>query len=386
MLQLLIIQGTFVYVLGGSSEYMYKVDVASGQVVDSLFVGANGDVPNFIYMPSRTVNSGDVGYLINSGGFYGVPSIVELDLYGMGILSEYVLNDSLNPMQGEVVADTFYFTNYGKSGNGSAVYLFNNGSIADSIEVGIKPIGIDYCFGSLFVASKSGYLYRINPADRSKDSLLLDPTISNVGCDDQYIYVLATGVYGNDDARIYRVNPTTFTSDGSTDQFQNSYTLAVGDSKVYAATFGGLLYIIDKATAQMDSLDLGYYGVGGLDFYDGNLYISAGAWSGSENRVLVYNESSGSITGDYVVSSSDVGLGFLIAFDMTVGISEDSHRAPFTYRNGILYMDEPARVSIFDVKGRRLFSGVAERVDLRRFDSPIIFVRTIYGTYKVVKY
>ncbi len=375
---------SYVYALGGVSEQLYLFDESTGQVVDSVFIGNLGDVPNFVYLPDRSLTgSGEVGIVINSGGFYGYPSLVYFEPVSNTIISEYSLPDSLNPMEGAMVGDTFYFTNYGKDGQGAAVYLFNGGTIVDSIEVGIKPIGIRYCFDYLFVATKSGYLYRINPADRSKDSLYLDPTISNVGCDTQYVYVLATGNYGNDDALIYRVDGPAFDFAGQSDTIRNSYVLAVGEQNIYAATFDGTLYMINRAEGSADSLVLGYSGILGLDFYDGNLYISAGAWMSDTNRILVYNESSASLD-SYIVSTSDVGLGFLYAFSLQTSEVEKDFDPPFVYRSGVIYLKDEGRVSIYDARGRRLYSGITSSIDLRRFASGLLLIRIDGRTYRIV--
>ena len=375
----------YVYVLGGVNEQLYMLDESSGQVVDSLFIGSTGDVPNYVYLPGRTLDStGAVGIVVNSGGFYGVPSLVYFEPVSNTIISEYPLPDSLNPMEGVVVGDTFYFSNFGKDGSGAAVYLFNNGSILDSIGVALQPIGVKYCFDRILVATRAGYLYGINPADRSKDSLFLGPTISQIGCDSQYIYVLATGNYGSDDALVFRVDGASFTFAGNSDTIRNSYVLTVGDQYVYAATFDGTLYTIERATGSLDSLTTGYSGILGLDFYDGNLYISAGAWTGDTNRVIVYNEATSSFTSSYVISSSDVGIGFLYAFDVQTTSFAEDYRKPFVYRNGVIYLGSPARVSLYDVRGRMLYRGITTRLDVSGYGPGVFIVKVNSRAYRIL--
>lgn len=374
----------YVYVLGGASEQLYLLDETTGQVVDSLYVGSTGDVPNFVYLPGRNLTAGgQVGIVINSGGFYGYPSLVYFEPVVDSILSEYPLPDSLNPMEGVVIGDTLYFTNYGKDGQGAAVYLFYGGTLVDSIEVGLKPIGMKYCFDRILVASLGGYLYSINPADRSKDSLYLGATTSQVGCDSQYVYVLATGTYGNDDAVVYRVDGAAFTYEGESQNFGNSYVMAVGNENIYAASYGGTLYLISRADGSVDSLSLGYSGIMGMDFYDGKLYISAGAWTGGANYVLTYDEQTSTI-GSYSLSSDDVGIGFLYAFSVQTDRREGNPTTPFVYRNGTLYFDDVRDVSIYDASGKRIYEGFVSSVNLRRFPSKVLLVRIDGRTYRFV--
>ncbi len=374
----------YVYVLGGSSEQLYLLDETSGQVVDSLFIGSTGDVPNYVYLPGRALDStGEVGIVVNSGGFYGTPSLVYFEPVSNVLISEYPLPDSLNPMEGVVVGDTFYFSNFGKDGYGAAVYLFNNGSIMDSIGVAYQPVGVKYCFERILVATRVGYLYSINPSDRSKDSLYLGPTIAQIGCDSQYIYVLATGNYGSDDALIYRVDGFNLTPAGNSDTIRNSYVLAVGDQYVYAATFDGTLYTIERTTGNLDSLTIGYAGVLGLDFYDGNLYISAGAWTGDTNRVIVYNEAASTFS-SYVISSSDVGIGYLYAFDVQTTSFAEDYGKPFSYRNGVLYFDSPHRISLYDVRGKMLYRGTTSRLDISGYGPGVFIVKVNSKAYRIL--
>ncbi len=271
-----------------------------------------GDIPNWLVFAKDTI------YLVNSGGFSGVPSI---SMYSSDFVSlgEFPLDDRYNPLEAIYLNGKLYMTDFGKLFS-RKLLVFKDSSVVDSVILSPRPISLEYFQGYIFVSTNGmdenynyiypSKLYKLDTLLNVLDSVSLREGASSNGIKfaSGKLFFLSSGVPSTKPACIYAMDPQTLDILDSLVLPKNAYAFNTNGNLILAGDFFGMLYITDVSFSFLDSLLVGST-INFIETDGERFYISINGYSGiHSNYILIYD---GEIVESLKVSEGDLGIGFL---------------------------------------------------------------------------
>ncbi len=266
-----------VYIVNGGAETIDIYDVEKDTLYSDVI--ETGDIPNSMRL------FGDYFYLVNSGS----ATIQKIDYRENQVVATFNLPEGSNPWDIAWDGSNFYVTSY----MFDRVYKLNEGgTIVDSADAGISPMGVVFLNGYLYVVASffnrtnystdTGYVYKFSPDLEKLDSLRLleNPTV--IASDGEYLYIgggsWAAGGF------LVKVRPEDMSVVDTL--ILNSAAGDIAVSGDYGFLVGWSLppTVVDLGTFEVDTVyEIGHENTGfmGVDVSETDIYVAEASWVGA---------------------------------------------------------------------------------------------------------